>query len=129
MAGRAGSRGSTQARTKETRKRRALTAADGALALEVHVDETAKSRLGIEARGYTVRDLCGRYRVGAGKVRAWIAAGELSAINTAPRLAKPRFVITPDQLVVFETGRQAAQARKVARRRRRQSIEEDFYPD
>ncbi len=43
------------------------------------------------SRGYTVRDLAGYYRVSEDKIRRWIAAGELKAVNTATALCgRPR---------------------------------------
>ena len=42
-------------------------------------------------RGYTVREVALRLRVGEDKVRNWIARGELLAINTATVVCgKPR---------------------------------------
>jgi hypothetical protein len=83
------------------------------------------------ARGLTVADVAGRYRVGPDKVRAWIRRGELAAVNTAEaKCAKPRWVVTPEALEQFERGRQAAMATpKATRRKRRQAGAIDFYPD
>jgi transposase len=81
--------------------------------------------------GLTTRDVARRYRVGEDKVRAWIARGELRAINTADcGRGRPRWVITPDSLAEFERGRQADRpAPKRAPRRKRQADTIDFYPD
>ena len=79
--------------------------------------------------GYTVRDVARRYRVGEDKVRAWIKAGELAAINTAAALcAKPRFVVTPEALKQFELRRAAGPTPKTPKRRRK-NREIDYYPD
>jgi hypothetical protein len=79
--------------------------------------------------GKTVREFARRYRVSADKVRAWIALGELTAVNTASRLCgKARWVITPEALAEFEKGRQGGPTPK-PQGRRRQAVGIDFYPD
>jgi transposase len=79
--------------------------------------------------GLTVADVARRYRVGEDKVRGWIRRGELSAINTADRrCGRPRFVITAESLAAFERGRAAAEPPKPPRRKKR-TVEIDFYPD
>jgi hypothetical protein len=82
----------------------------------------------------TVADVARRYRVGEDKVRAWIARGELPAINTAAVLCgRPRWVITPDALAAFERGRRGGPPPKPAPRRRRRPAATsgviDYYPD
>ena len=58
------------------------------------------------AAGLTVRDVSRRYRVGEDKVRAWIARGELRAINTSTLLcSRPRWVVPVDALAEFERRR------------------------
>jgi len=80
--------------------------------------------------GLTVAELARRYRVGPDKVRAWIARGELAAINTASLLCgRPRWVITPDALAVFERRRLTGKPVKPMRRRNRSSSLVDYYPD
>jgi hypothetical protein len=82
----------------------------------------------IEA-GYTTADLARRFRVGEDKVRAWIKAGELSAVNTAAiACAKPRYIVTADALVTFERRRAVGPPPKT-KRRRRKNQETDYYPD
>ena len=79
--------------------------------------------------GLTVREVARRYRVGPDKVRRWIKAGELFAINTADVLCgKPRYVVTADALQRFEAGRAVADPPK-PQRRRRQTVMTDYYPD
>jgi transposase len=81
-------------------------------------------------RGYTVRDVATRLRVGEDKVRSWINSGQLAALNTAAVLCgKPRWVITPEALAAFERGRSAAPPPRPARRRRQPAGMVDFYPD
>jgi transposase len=78
--------------------------------------------------GLTVREVARRYRVGEDKVRAWIARGELAAVNTAAVLCgRPRWVILPDALAGFERRRAGGPPPKPCRRVRQVGI--DFYPD
>ena len=80
--------------------------------------------------GLTVADVARRYRVSPDKVRAWIARGELAAVNTAAVLCgKPRWVVTPDALAAFERRRLAGVPAKPARRRSRRPALIDYYPD
>ncbi len=79
-------------------------------------------------RGYTTADIARMYRVSPDKVRAWIARGELAAINTATALCgKPRWVITPDALAAFERRRAGGPPPK-KQRRRRQQLPVDYFP-
>jgi transposase len=83
----------------------------------------------LTSAGLTVRDVALRYRVSEDKVRAWIARGELAAINTAMALCgRPRWVIPPEALVQFERRRAGGPTPKPARRQRRVA-EVDYYPD
>lgn len=77
----------------------------------------------------TVSEVARRLRVGEDKVRAWIKAGLLRAINTADvACAKPRFVVPPEALAEFERARSVAPPPKPARRRRKTGLV-DFFPD
>jgi hypothetical protein len=79
-------------------------------------------------RGYTPRDLAQLLRVSPDRVRSWIAAGELGAIDTARhRCGRPRYVVLPHHLAEFERRRSAAPTPKPRRRKRTQDT--DFYPD
>src|SRR5262249_5689044 len=81
------------------------------------------------AAGLTVRDVSRRLRVGEDKVRAWIARGELRAINTAAALCgRPRWVIPPEALEQFEKRREGGPTPKPPRRKRRTEMV-DYYPD
>jgi excisionase family DNA binding protein len=83
---------------------------------------------GHAAQGLTVREVARRYRVGEDKVRAWIAAGELRAINTAAVLCgKPRWVIPVDALAEFERRRAGAAPPKPPRRKRCPALV-DYFP-
>jgi hypothetical protein len=82
-----------------------------------------------DLRGYSVTDLCLRWKVGPDKVRAFLRRGELVGVNLATNLsARPQWRITPESVVLFERRRSSTPPAKPARRhRRRQEI--DFYPD
>jgi excisionase family DNA binding protein len=93
--------------------------------------EAVGDEAGAAVRGLTSAEVAERYRVGEDKVRAWIRSGELPAINTAGVLSgRPRFVITPDGLAVFERRRAAAGPPAPARQRRAgRPAYKDYYPD
>jgi hypothetical protein len=79
--------------------------------------------------GYTPRELARMLRVSPDKIRAWIQAGTLSAINTAPvKCGRPRFVILPHHLAAFENRRQVTPPSKPPPRRRRRQDVTDYYP-
>jgi hypothetical protein len=81
------------------------------------------------AAGLTVRDVARRYRVGEDKVRAWIARGELAAVNTSAALCgRPRWIVLPDALLAFEQRRAGGPPPKPARRRKRTALV-DYFPD
>jgi excisionase family DNA binding protein len=76
----------------------------------------------------TVHEVARRYRVGEDKVRAWIARGELAAVNTATAMCgRPRYVVLPDALKNFERLRVAGPTPRPAHRRKRPTAI-DFYP-
>jgi hypothetical protein len=78
--------------------------------------------------GLTVSDVARRYRVGEDKVRVWIRAGRLGAVNTADaRCARPRFVVLPHHLEAFERAQAAGPPPKPPRRRKR-TQQVDYYP-
>jgi hypothetical protein len=84
---------------------------------------------GLPGHGQTPREVARFLRVNAERVRAWILAGELGAIDTARhRCGKPRYVILPQHLAEFVRRRAAASQPKPAPRRKRQQTM-DFYPD
>jgi excisionase family DNA binding protein len=79
-------------------------------------------------RGYTPRELARLLRVSPDRVRSWIAAGELGAIDTARhRCSKPRYVILPQHVEEFLRRRSASPAPKPRRRKRTCAV--DYYPD
>jgi hypothetical protein len=83
-----------------------------------------------DLRGYSVTDLCLRWKVGPDKVRAFLRQGELVGVNLATNLtARPQWRITPESVERFERRRSSAPPPKPARRQRRRSQEIDYYPD
>lgn len=71
-------------------------------------------------------DVAKRYGVAVQKVLAWIASGELRAVNvaTSARGARPRWSIQPDDLDAFEATRRTQPApAKPPRRKRNDSID------
>jgi hypothetical protein len=80
-------------------------------------------------RGFTVRDLARRWRVGEDKVRGFLARGELVGLNVAAHLAgKPQWRITFESVALFERRRTSAPPPKPPRRRKRSPMV-DYYPD
>jgi excisionase family DNA binding protein len=79
--------------------------------------------------GLTVEDAARRYRVSPDKIRAWIARGEIRAINTAAsKCGKPRWVIPPEAIEDFERRRTGGPVPKAPRRRRKPELV-DYWPD
>jgi hypothetical protein len=78
--------------------------------------------------GYSVADLCRRWKVGADKIYSFIRRGELVAVNVAANLsARPQWRVTPDSVDQFERRRSSAPLPKPVRRGRRTGTI-DFYP-
>ena len=82
-------------------------------------------------RGYTPRELAKVLRVSPDRVRGWIKAGQLEAIDTSTAcLGRPRFVILPHHVAEFERRRKTGPPRKRPIRRRSPKTNfVDFYPD
>jgi hypothetical protein len=79
-------------------------------------------------RGYTPRELARLLRVSPDRVRGWIMAGELQALDTSRhRCGRPRYVVLPQHLAEFVRRRQAGPAPAPPRRRKR-TQEVDYYP-
>jgi hypothetical protein len=79
--------------------------------------------------GYTVADLCRRWRCGSDKIRGFLRRGELVGVNVATNLsAKPQWRITPESVERFEQRRSSAPPPKPARRKKK-TTKVDFYPD
>jgi hypothetical protein len=80
--------------------------------------------------GFTVAELARRWRVSENKVRAWIRAGILAAINTSDaRCRRPRFVVTPEAVAAFECSRHVATSSPAKPKRKRKTTEVNYYPD
>ncbi len=84
---------------------------------------------GHAACGYSVADLCARWKVGQDKIHGFIRRGELVAVNVATNLAgRPQWRITPESVAVFEQRRTSAPPPKVKRAKRRPDVV-DYFPD
>jgi hypothetical protein len=82
----------------------------------------------VGGRGYTVADLCRRWKVGADKIRRFLRRGELVAVNLAADLsAKPQWRITPESVGRFEQRRSSAPPKQVRRKKRTTAV--DYYPE
>jgi hypothetical protein len=80
-------------------------------------------------QGYTVADLCRRWRIGPDKIRGFLRRGELVGINVASNLsAKPQWRITAESVEQFEKRRTSAPPPKPQRRRRTSALI-DYFPD
>jgi hypothetical protein len=80
------------------------------------------------ASGFTVADLCRRWRVGPDKIHGFLRRGELLGVNLASSLsAKPQWRITPESVREFETRRTSKPQPKPAPRRKRQPVI-DYFP-
>jgi hypothetical protein len=80
-------------------------------------------------QGYSVADLCRRWKVGADKIRAFLGRGELIGVNLATHLsARPQWRITPESVERFERRRSSAPPPKPSQKRRQPS-EIDYFPD
>jgi hypothetical protein len=86
---------------------------------------------GTPLSGYSVADLCRRWKIGADKIRGFLRRGELVAVNVAANLSgRPQWRITPESVERFEKRRSSAPpAARPTPRRRQQPGLIDFYPD
>jgi hypothetical protein len=79
--------------------------------------------------GFSVADLCRRWKVGPDKIHGFLRRGELVGVNVATNLSgRPQWRITPESVAAFERRRASAPPPKPPRRRRRPDVI-DFYPD
>ena len=79
--------------------------------------------------GYSVADLCRRWKVGSDKIRRFLLRGEMVGVNLATSPSgRPQWRITAESVKRFELGRSSAPPPKPPRRRRR-AAQVDFYPD
>jgi len=81
------------------------------------------------AHGYTVADLCRRWRCGAEKVYGFLRRAELVAVTIATNLCgRPQWRVTAAEVEKFERRRSSTPTPKPPRRRKK-TVEIDFYPD
>lgn len=86
----------------------------------------ADRRLGT---GWTVAELCRRWRVGQTKVLGFIRRGELIGLNVATTLSgRPIWRVTQESVDRFETRRSSAPQPRPPRRRTRRADVIDYYP-
>jgi hypothetical protein len=80
------------------------------------------------ARGWTPNELARLLRVSPDRVREWVKAGIIGAVNvSAHDCGRPRYVILPHHLAEFEKRRAAAPPPK-PQRRRRKAAAVDYFP-
>jgi hypothetical protein len=80
--------------------------------------------------GYTVADLCRRWRIGEDKLRGFLRRGELVGVNVATDPAgKPQWRVTAESVAAFESRRSSVPAPKLQRRRKMPIGFVDFFPD
>ena len=91
--------------------------------------QPAERREAAGPAGFTVADLCVRWRVGADKVRGFLRRGALVGVNVASSLAgRPLWRVAPEEVARFEQRRSSAPPPKPPRRRRTPAAL-DYYPD
>ncbi len=79
--------------------------------------------------GYTVADLCRRWKVGADKIRTFLRRGELVGVNVATNLSgRPQWRIIRESVEQFEKRRTSAPPPKPPRRKRQPQLI-DYFPD
>src|SRR5215203_966693 len=84
-----------------------------------NVPEARLDRTDAAFHGFSVADLCRRWKVGPDKVHGFIRRGELAAVNLATNMsARPQWRITRESVEMFERRRSSAPAPKSQRRRR-----------
>jgi hypothetical protein len=80
-------------------------------------------------QGYSVADLCRRWKVGADKIHGFLRRGELVGINVATNLSsRPQWRITAESVERFEQRRSSTPPPK-PRRQRRPAEQIDYFPD
>jgi hypothetical protein len=80
-------------------------------------------------RGFSVADLCRRWKIGADKVRAFLRTGLLVGVNLAMNTTgRAQWRITPEAVGRFEQHRSSAPPPRPTRRPKRQAGKRDRYP-
>lgn len=100
-------------------------------AIRIHEDLLQTDQhAGTHAHGYSVKDLCHRWKVGSDKVHAFLRKGELIAVNVAATLSgRPQWRITVESVLQFERRRSSSPVCQHKRRGRRKSELIDYYSD
>jgi hypothetical protein len=79
--------------------------------------------------GFSVADLCRRWKIGENKIHGFLRRGELVAVNVASCLSgRPQWRITPESVELFERRRTSAPPPRPQRRRRKPD-EIDYFPN
>src|SRR5438552_2960320 len=79
-------------------------------------------------QGFSVADLCRRWKIGPDKIRGFLRRGELTGINVATNLSgRPQWRITVESIALFERRRTSAPPPKRPPKRRRPAYAIDFY--
>jgi hypothetical protein len=79
-------------------------------------------------RGYRVRDVAGLLRIGRKRVMAEILGGRLQAVDVGEN-GKHRYVVLPEMLSEWISGRATKPAVPKPAKRRRLAAVRDFFPD
>jgi hypothetical protein len=78
--------------------------------------------------GFSVADLCRRWRCGGNKIRAFLRRGELIGVNVATNLSgRPQWRVTEESVLAFEARRTSAPAPRPAKRKKKITAV-DYYP-
>jgi hypothetical protein len=81
------------------------------------------------AAGFSVADLCRRWKVGPDKIHGFMRRGELVGVNVATNMSgRPQWRVTPESVQQFERRRSSAPSPKPPRRKKA-SLQVDYYPD
>jgi hypothetical protein len=93
------------------------------------LDPPVPSELVELTHGFTVADLCRRWRIGPDKIHGFIRRGELLAVNVATNLSgRPQWRITPESVARFEQRRSSVPPPKPQRRKKQPALV-DYFPD
>jgi hypothetical protein len=83
----------------------------------------------LPAGGFSVADLCRRWKIGGDKIRTLLRRGELVGINVATdRAGKPQWRVTAESVQRFEQARSSAPPPPRGRHRPRPEAT-DYYPN
>lgn len=81
-------------------------------------------------RGFSVKDLARRWKVGQDKIHGFRRRGELIGVNVASNLSgRPMWRFSAEVVALFEKRRSSAPQPKPARPARRRAGVVDYYPD